>query len=51
MLSAGCGEAIWEVLEDCLKGICRFSVGNWGGCLEGVERLSRGCGKVLWGVW
>ncbi len=23
----------------------------WGGCLEGVGRLSRGCGEAVWRVW
>ncbi len=22
-----------------------------GGCLEGVERLSSGCGEAIWSVW
>ncbi len=37
--SGGCGEtvreAVWRV---------------WGGCLEGVERLSEWCGEAVWRV-
>ncbi len=37
---------LWSVWK-----YCRVSGGCGGGCLEGVGRLSEGCGEAVWRVW
>ncbi len=38
-LSGECEEAVLRLWEACLMG--------FGGCLEGVERLHKGCGEAV----
>ncbi len=53
----GCLEDIWRLLKgfrktlECVVKCWEAIKSVWGGCLEGVGRLTRWCGEVVESVW
>ncbi len=45
-MCGGCGKLSGGCGKGCLEGVVKAVWRVWGGCLEGVERLFEGCGKV-----